>query len=184
MRRLAMVNNKQLDPTHEYHSTEWLKDFYFKTTGKNIDLYKTQYKPVHDFMFIWNIFERDILNKGSNGRINHHEDDIFTFAKDIIQDQNHINAFFDFLQKTYTNPHDGELRFEHLELGSKKEIIKRMLNDTPSLEEKNQVCLMIAWRYRNNLFHGNKVLSDIIEQINLFENVNEYLISYIEAKNY
>ena len=37
--------------------------------------------------------------------------------------------------------------------------------EEPSMEEKNDVCRMVAWRYRNNLFRGKKTMSSFWKQL-------------------
>ena len=164
------------------NSTEWLKEFYSNATGgKRINLYDPKYRPIHDFMFIWNIFERDVLNKKTEGTPVFHQKDIGRFADSYIPSQIPIESFFGFIKNRYVDSEDGKLRFSHLEINNEDATIWDMLNKSvPTLQDKNHVCLIVAWRYRNNLFHGNKIPAEIIEQSELFNKTNEYLISYIE----
>lgn len=174
-------NCKTSSDKQTYPSTKWLEKRFSDKTGYTISLYNRKFKPVHDFMLIWNIFERDVL-RGKGDKIIYHEKDVFEFGKNKYPANEIICFFYFFLKERYTNSKNGAIRFEHLGLSSKKIDISVILFDNKStISEMNQVCLTIAFRYRNNLFHGNKETADIIKDVELFEKTNAYLIAYIDG---
>jgi len=49
-----------------------------------------------------------------------------------------------------------------------------------SLEDIVKSLLFIAYRIRNNFFHGNKNLSDLFNQEDLFQQINQVLMDYLD----
>lgn len=54
-----------------------------------------------------------------------------------------------------------------------------MLANPPPVREKLIVCLLIVFRYRNNLFHGNKWTYRLEGQHQNFEHATQLLLAVI-----
>ena len=113
--------------------------------------------PVRDFVFIWNIFEAEVFKKTAQAK------DLFSCTKmapDAITD-----STYNSIKERYVDKKTGELKEtfsglfnnEFEDPGHEREVIRILTTeDEISIHEKNLVCRMITWRYRCNLFHGEK----------------------------
>ena len=109
-----------------------------------------RYKDVSGFLIIWTIFEQ----KAFKGFIDYSK--ISSFAKincSVITGEivNISESFFDRYQNhaSYNNLRHRENRAEI------NNILKKKKTDLTN-EEKMKLALYVLYRYRNNIFHGNK----------------------------
>ena len=158
-------------------STIWIEKYLDKELAQNVTLDHEKYVEVRNFLFLWNIYEREFLdNKCCVGRIwaNY---GLFE-PKQSVKDR-----YYDYLVKKYSY----ERKFKKLNLawdgGTYEADVKAIIeNKSPSNEEKRLVCMMVIWRYRNNLFHGGKQISGIWTQGKIFKEANAFLISGLSKK--
>ena len=62
-----------------------------------------------------------------------------------------------------------------------KPLVEAVLNGNEISPEKVLLAiLMIVYRYRNNLFHGEKSIRDLPNQIDNFRNANQLLMVFME----
>ncbi|MBR0531964.1 MAG: hypothetical protein IJJ96_05090 [Bacteroidales bacterium] len=167
----------------QLESTQWLEMYLERKLSQNVSLDNSRYKEVRNFMLLWNIFERVFLNNNANaGRVWNIQNEIVPCRKDL-------DHYYSFLIKEYVE----EVSFKKLNFDYKvdgrmpehqygKDVFERLRKETPSEAEKKQVCLMVLWRYRNNLFHGGKEISNIWKQGNIFLEANRFLVSLLSQK--
>lgn len=180
MNRTAMhpiscsMNSQELA---NFDAFDWI-DRYF---AGQATLDYNQLRPVLCFSLIWNLFEtiacRRMANPNSIRQSVDHADqsgriDPAKYAKYVTFFRNRyltdgtVDDVFDRLLMTH-----AESRI----------VVRRVLNDeTKDLNNIVYALLLIAHRIRNNLFHGNKEVSSLHLQTDLFQVVNRLLTDFIE----
>ena len=66
---------------------------------------------------------------------------------------------------------------------SKEFIQNKLCDSTPSIKDKIQSILYIAFRLRNNLYHGEKDVSTLYDQNENFKQINLFLMEVIDKKS-
>ena len=133
------------------NTKNWLASYYEIGEDK-IELYFKD-EDVTGFLIVWTIFEQKLFK----GFFKWHE------LKKYIGPEFH--ASISGLEKEFTHFFDiyqDKIRFKNLIHGeNEKEEIKNILNlkDTINDEDKLRLVLFVVYRYRNNIFHGNKSVS-------------------------
>jgi len=92
---------------------------------------------------------------------------------------------FDYFKNRYvTNgqPTDPYKTFEFKSKKIKSDVFGYLSRETPSNEQKLKALLCIAFRLRNNLFHGQKQVDKLYEQNENFKQINLFLMNLIENK--
>ena len=140
-------------------------------------------EQVRDFTLLWNLFEDIFCDKFCKT-----DKIISLLSKNRIEvlEQNtinsKINSIFDYFMDRYK---DNE-KLEKLNFNKKnheRDIKNKIQNKEVinlDFEEKIQIILFIIYRYRNNLFHGEKDMRYISYQNENFENANDFLMLFIE----
>ena len=131
---------------------------------------------IRDFALLWNLFESLCFDKFVDmNKINRLIDtkiDLFDEAK--YQD------IFDYFYNRYKND-NPKVEALHLRNGD-KELVKKVLNDNfTDKNNKLKFIMAIIYRYRNNLFHGEKDMRYIRLQKENFQNTNKFLMYFIET---
>lgn len=164
--------------------TEWLEKYIDRKLFQNVSLNDEKYVEVRNFMLLWNIFEREFFyNEANAGRV-------WEVQNCVEPDRDVLNRYFHFLVDTYSVAADfKKLNFDYKKDNSYMpehkygiDVRKILKKDNPSIPERRQACLMIIWRYRNNLFHGGKAISDIWKQGVIFKEANLFLMSILSNK--
>lgn len=135
----------------------------------------------------FNEFERYIL-KGKSGNWETLED-VSLNKKEIVSPEV-VNHFIDFFVERYLRE-DNTLKDSFSDLfGSSNhrrkgyEEVKKYLNrnyqTANSKEENLSMALMIAYRFRDNLYHGNKKIRELSQYQECFEQVNQFMDAVIE----
>ena len=142
-----------------------------------------QMKPILCFSLIWNLFETHACQRNANlssirrsvdqanesGRLSSskYEQFVCYFRKRYyLADERKFETFFDRLMLTHSES---------------QKVVKRALNGGASdVNDIVYALLLIAHRIRNNLFHGNKDVQSLPQQIELFTAVNSLLTTYLE----
>ena len=171
-----MLNTPQAN-TPIPNEIEWIDDFLsleIKLTGDDID-------SVRNFSLLWNLFEGLVCNKNASANA----------LKNAISDLQNRNKLkiedYDKFLKYFTNRYieNGEInhRFNrlNLRLGDKPKLVEEVLKGNETAPEKVLLAiLIIVYRYRNNLFHGEKSIYDLPNQIDNFRNANQLLMVFME----
>lgn len=132
-------------------------------------------KPVMYFVVLWNRLE---ARHGKHITVAYLEVESVRVARlagfDISK---YIPSISFFKQRYKSNPHyiDGLFRARNVEPNVQQSVTKLLSDAILTAQEQLQGTLMIPYRIRNNLFHGNKETKDLYSQTELFENVNEVL---------
>ena len=142
-----------------------------------------QMKPILCFSLIWNLFEthacqrdanpnsihQSVNRAGKSGRLSSKKYNQFVHyfrERYYLADEDKFESFFDTLMLTHTES---------------QKVVKRALNgDTSDINDIVYALLLIAHRIRNNLFHGNKDVQTLPQQVALFTAVNSLLTTYLK----
>jgi len=152
---------------------EWINDTIINSENDKIEA--NEIIDIKDFALLWNLFESLCCNKFANmNKINNLID-----TKIDLFSQSEYQEFFDYYYNRYKN---DNAKFSALKLrNGDKELVQKVLNDEYT-DKNNQLKLILAiiYRYRNNLFHGEKNMQYIKLQKENFENANNFLMYFIE----
>ena len=161
----------------DFDAFDWI-DRYF--AGQAVLDYG-QLRPVLCFSLIWNLFEtvacRRMASPTSIRRSVDHAD--HTGRLDSAKYEKYITFF----RERYLN--DGTLddMFDRLLMthDESRTVVRRVLaGESRDINNVVYAMLLIAHRVRNNLFHGNKTVSSLHQQTELFQVINRLLTEYIE----
>ena len=145
------------------------------------DLDESKLTSIFYFTLIWNLFEKNCCDE--NAQINEHAPGLAVSHSESISELPSIWRHF---QTRYV--HDGETTstFDSFEFksGDKKDVVKRILleGESSSNQEKMEALLRIAFRLRNNLYHGEKEVSKLYDQNENFKQITRLLMALIDAK--
>ena len=151
---------------------DWLNSYYNNSTNFSDE----KINAVRDFSLLWNLFESKLGKRHINIQIlsniaysiyrSCNQQDFYTpylqyFQRRYLNEGNNVNQLF--LQLVF-RPND------------RKELVESVLKQT----ERNPVkiieaILIIIYRLRNNMFHGEKELHNIHTQYDNFNNANRFL---------
>ena len=136
----------------------------------------TDIDEIRDFALLWNLFESIFCNRNAN------LPKIFQVVDNCV---NHLveekyDTIFQYFYNRYKNDSD---KLEALRLkGDAKSIVEHVLNDTyVDKNNKLKFIMSIIYRYRNNLFHGEKNMRYIQLQKENFKQTNAFLMYFIET---
>ena len=145
-------------------------------------------KSIFYFSLVWNIFEKECCQK--NASIGNHPKKLAEKINSII-DSNLLNEIFQYFKNRYIGNGDANDIFNRFDFGREpasetyKQFVKdKLLSPEPTNEEKLQSLLYIAFRLRNNLFHGIKNVEELYKQNKNFKQINILLMIIIEQKSY
>lgn len=145
------------------------------------------------FSLIWNLFEARICDKfASVGRIREKVDKADregTLQRDIYE--RYLNYFRDRYRPDGVGaldelaPTGPELHRNVREANARvRAVIEDVFQDPhPRTADLVNALLLIAYRVRNNFFHGGKNLQNLPQQTELFRVVNSLLSTFIDAVN-
>lgn len=151
-------------------------DWFEKKTPIFATLNQSDKDAIYDFSLLWSFFEGTKLDCDGNVR------EIRKFA-DSIESRNDlydidINNYVQYLKNRYYV--DGKLTVYYKKLhiersGNPGEVLEMLCNDSATKKVKLIGCLIIVYRLRNNLFHGEKWQYELEGQKNNFVHANEFL---------
>jgi len=149
---------------------EWINNKFGTEFAEN-DL-----KNIKDFSLLWNIFENLVCNR--NCSINRMEESLNEIEFQLVNFENSLA----YLKERYVTGDNTNERFEHLRISpdGRKEFVKRVLLEKD--ENTSNIILALAiivYRYRNNLFHGEKNFMLLNEQEQNFSVANQILMSIL-----
>ncbi len=142
-------------------------------------------KSVFYFSLIWNLFEKNCCD--SFAKIEKHPEELSIQQHERISNDL-LNNVFDYFKNRYIK--NGSItdffyRFKFARNGDENNETKRkvkecLLKAEPCKKEKLEAILLIAFRLRNNLFHGTKEVARLYEQNENFYQINHLLTALIE----
>lgn len=150
-----------------------------------------EFYHAESFFLIWNIFEKKVANGHTLTipMIKH----FVTYNQNAInQHQQTLNAgiqtsFTYFCQRYVTNDEEqandlfNGLGFRTQEREHREFLLDTLRDINPSVSMKLLGLLIIAYRIRNNTFHGTKQLPEVVEQQETFQHLNQILMAFLSC---
>ena len=166
----------------EFDEIEWIEQFL--NSGGNLQ--SQGLSRVTNFVFLWNIFEATALDRDATlGKIRLLVDNLHQFQPlTVIELQGYLTYFSD----RYFNPNgkntyslEGlKFRDNQSDQAAKAEVEAVLTRNEIRPEMILKALLIILYRFRNNLFHGNKEIVQIEGQIQNFIVANNILKIVLE----
>jgi len=143
----------------------------FAANLEEIDLYH-----VKNFSLIWNVFEDAVCNRNCSIPV------MEAAYQNINFDIEHFRKFLDYFQSRYETKGNINQRFPALRIGQNNEPRVTEVLEGRSADTREIVLAIsiIVYRYRNNLFHGEKEMRTINLQEENFRHANGFLQSLLE----
>jgi len=139
-------------------------------------------KSIKDFSLVWNIFEdRACDNDASLPVLEKFIDRISGF---LVAAEEIITNTYEYFKKKYVDKDKINLKFTFLNLSKTDNpafVESTLLAESPSLRDKALMSLIIISRYRNNLYHALKDMTQIHEQKENFRIANRFLATVLEV---
>ena len=161
-----------------FNSIDWINQLAPEEGGLNYQ----SLEPVLSFSLIWNLFETVTCHRNADLRriqedVNRCYERGLLHAKDFL-------PFVEYFRKRYVE----DQNIDNLPAGLKLrgEVHIRLVKDVlegRSTDVNNVVyaLLIIAYRIRNNLFHGEKDVYTLNTQLDLFKVINALLAKYLDV---
>ncbi len=134
-----------------------------------------------DFCMLWSFFEGRYLNE--NGNVN----SIREFATKFEKNGGFTKLKLDECVKYFVDRYvaDGEFTHSHeslyLEKSGNPPEVNQMLKEVSSTTSEKLIgCLVIIYRFRNNLFHGVKWQYNFLGQLDNFTHANKLLMKLMQ----
>lgn len=152
---------------------EWL----FNRFQTNLDL--SNVKSTLYFGLLWNLFEGGVCNQNFDIQL----------VRTKISLNNMVPADFSqefaYFKARYITNGNSNQRFNELNLRSgpngSRELVKNVLTEVNTNSEDIIASLiLIVNRYRNNMYHGIKDVSRILEQEENFSNANSVIVKFLD----
>ncbi len=134
------------------------------------------------FSLIWNIYEKKLCNKYGIFKV-HPNEHSQKYSEKI--DSDILNTVFAYFKNRYVSngkPTEHYISFEFKSESIKSEVFEYLNSENPVNEQKLKSLLLIAFRLRNNLFHGEKEVERLYEQNENFSQINFLLMNLIDNK--
>ncbi|WP_084376616.1 hypothetical protein [Pseudomonas mucidolens] len=138
-------------------------------------------RVIFDFAFLWSLFEAQIME--NHARTDRIRDRIDAWTLDRTLGAELYEGELAYFRNRYYA--DGELthHFPHLKLRPSDHLslvqeVVEGVNDPP--RDRMLALLMIVWRLRNNLFHGEKWAYELRDQRENFSHANSILMRILE----
>ncbi|MCM0228816.1 hypothetical protein J8L04_17010 [Bacteroides fragilis] len=158
--------------------TRWINEKF------SVSLTDKDYNGLTEFLLLWNLFEDRLFE--NNFRIEKAERYIDDYIGEF--NSNECNKVFKYFKNRYTNVDLGIITYPTFEklnfrANDRKEFVDDVLvTESPSLRDKILASIIIIFRYRNNLFHGLKDVTQINYQQSNLVTANKMLKMFIETK--
>jgi hypothetical protein len=156
---------------------EWLK-------GRGPGFHNLSHEEVDaitDFSLLWSLFESRVLNRNANARALCSVVEAWRVSGTLVLDLFDEELAY-FCQRYYSgngfSPYFSGLRLQRLD---REPMVRRVLNGTENdASQRLAVALIIVYRYRNNLFHGEKWEYELADQFGNFTTANTLLMKALE----
>ena len=165
-------------PGTQFVAIRWINS-YFCT-----DLPFSRMKPVLYFSLIWSMFEKDACDCNAHrGSIRSSVDRANQTGR--LRRERYLELLRYFQERAVTTEQNvrsylDTLFPDHPEPKVRKAIRVVLQGEAHELKDTVYALLLIAYRIRNNLFHGNKAVPELPPQTDLFVEVNWLLATYLE----
>jgi len=153
---------------------EWLS---YKVPGF-ANLSVEERDAIDDFSFLWSLFEGAELNRHCSVQT------IRQYVTDLDQRGRFLefdcDTYLGYLKDRYYKNGQVTEYYPYLYLErnhNPAEVMDALSNENSTKLVKIIGCLIVIYRLRNNLFHGEKWLYELRDQKNNFEHANVFLIS-------
>jgi len=136
---------------------------------------------IFNFTFLWSLFEAKVMGKFARADLICAKVDAWRDAGTLDADQYSVELAY-FRQRYYAN---GSLthHFPHLHLRPADQFhVVQLVLDGSNNDPRDRLLtvLMIVWRFRNNLFHGEKWAYELQGQLSNFTHANAVLMRLLE----
>ena len=173
------TENSMSSVTEMFRVFDWLKNY--EPISCHIRIRKEKLSSVLPFCLMWNLFESKFCNKDANStKIKKAVITLHSSNKLMKED---IFQYLNYFKNRYLEPplyDHTNTTFERLKLRKKnKELVESVLikGEKTNCTLLLQALLIIVYRFRNNLFHGEKEVSTLHSQ-----NENFYVANHLLAK--
>ena len=133
------------------------------------------------FLCAWSLFEAKALDRHGNANT----------IGEFVRDRDHhglllgisLKEELEYFQNRYIREGRFTCHFAHLRLGERDNselVIKVLRDETQDLGEIMTALLIVAYRFRNNLFHGEKWLYEMDDQFHNFSYANKVLMKAVD----
>jgi len=134
-----------------------------------------------NFTFLWSLFEAQVMENFARADLISAKVDAWRDAATLDADQ--FDSELVYFRQRYFAGGDFTYRFAHLNLrpADQPNIVRSVL-DGSNNDPRDRVLtvLMIVWRFRNNLFHGEKWAYQLQGQRENFNQANSVLMRLLE----
>ena len=141
-----------------------------------VELSEDEKNVIVDFSFLWSLFESTKLNGNCN--VKTIRDYVVSLGQNGQLQALVFEPYLEYLKNRYYINGDVTEYFNGLHLnrsGNPVEVITALSNEDASKEEQVIGCLIILYRLRNNLFHGEKWQYQLQGQFNNFLQANGFI---------
>ncbi|WP_306259552.1 hypothetical protein [Pararhizobium sp. IMCC21322] len=167
-----MMANFEIDPT------TWLAD----RVPRFHELPDGEKKAIGDFCLLWGLFEGRCLDERAS--ISKIERFVSVIAPALEQDRRFLDSTLRYFQDRYVAPGDDFTdRFEQLQFGNgdrRRDVEAVLIGHQTDKQAVLVALLIIVYRFRNNLFHGQKWQYELSEQLDNFSTANRLLMKAMD----
>lgn len=160
-----------------FNEIDWLKKY--KLYG---EFDPNRINSILLFSYFWSVFENEICNKSAQIR------NVVMYIeslKDIDSKTDDMDRLWEYFKSRYVNGNVASEKFNDFVFNDdciKSKVLEELIKDNSPLKNKMKTILRIVFRLRNNLFHGEKDISQLYEQNELFNNANEFLSILLDLR--
>jgi hypothetical protein len=148
---------------------------------------KEDFEQMESFCLLWNIFEKKVDNTSTTPLgLSRIEKFIKGNSQNVNINNSVIDSVFSYFQNRYITTGRINSKFEKLfrpqDSNWKARLISILTDNQMSSTTKEKIfgILIIAYRIRNNSFHGTKELPEIVDQKETFEHLNNFLMNFLD----
>lgn len=160
-----------------FDELQWTMDFFDNAVDLNVD----GINRVRNFVFLWNVFETFACNKHADLNSIRQSVENINQREQILAET--FEPFIDYFSTRYFNPNgdttysvDGlKFRPGNNDQAAKAQVIAVLTRQMTDPKEILKALLFILYRFRNNLFHGNKQIVQLDNQVDNFIVANNIL---------
>ena len=169
-------------PLEKFDVFPWLKEYF-----PSDDIVREDMPNVLDFCLIWNLFESKVCEKLQDYSPKRFVEKMECFIKKLLCMNSLVNENFNstlcYFKKRYLTDGDVNGKFHELNIKNpeREQLVKLVLkgeNDEPS--SVLLALLIIIYRLRNKLFHGEKPIHELHEQDINFNVANSCLAKVLD----
>ncbi|MBT3338857.1 MAG: hypothetical protein HN855_15655 [Anaerolineae bacterium] len=160
----------------------WLASYLQQNVSEVSKLTENQFAM--EFLMTWSIFESDCFNGFCKMGI------IPVFSKKLAATEKNYPTTFPELAKCFHKRYQSKKKYSNLVHGKKipdlEKILAKEIKDL-NREDEVYLLLVVVYRYRNNMFHGNKNVASWLQyekQIRRCTTIMQNLIDISETSHY